>query len=278
MKNGCLVVEGFIHGFQAGSFFWFNIFAPEKTMVGRRLPFFLGAGHFSGLNCELLYFSWIYTKLFSSSTNQRQEKKSSILIPRGDSFGTLLLRWVPRGLVGPYWALWVNLTELNQFELKIYNTVPQKKTKMKPEDDGFPKFGNLLSFLWGVSPTAKRQSHHSPLSFRKRRIQYVISLSSLMVLPTLNAHATRPKILQNFAKFHWIRPFCMVRSRKKQCSVLISCCTLQCNRGTETIYLEPSKLSLDLSNLHGKATRRVVLESGFAQHFPMDSRRSYTKR
>ena len=27
----------------------------------------------------------------------------------------------------------------------------------------------------------------------RRRIQYVISLSSLMVLPTLNAHATRPK-------------------------------------------------------------------------------------
>ena len=57
----------------------------------------------------------------------------------------------------------------------------------------------------------------------------------------------------------------MVRNRKKQCSVLIFCCTLQCNRGTETIYLEPSKLSLDLSNnLHGKATRRVVLESSFA--------------
>ena len=47
--------------------------------------------------------------------------------------------------------------------------------------------------------TAKRQSHHSPSLFQtpqcKRRIQYVISLSSLMVLPTLNAHATRPKIL-----------------------------------------------------------------------------------
>ena len=57
-----------------------------------------------------------------------------------------------------------------------------------------------------------------------------------MVLPTLNAHATRPKILLNFAKFHWISPFCMVRSRKKQWSVSIFCCTLQCNRGTETIY------------------------------------------
>ena len=47
--------------------------------------------------------------------------------------------------------------------------------------------------------TAKRQSHHSPVSFQtpqwRRRIQYVISLSSLMVLPTLIAHATRPKIL-----------------------------------------------------------------------------------
>ena len=130
--------------------------------------------------------------------------------------------------------------------------------------------------------TAKRQSHHSPVSFQtpqwRRRIQYVISLSSLMVLPTLNAHATRPKILENFAKFHWISPFCMVKSRKKQCYVSIFCCALQCNRGTETIYLEPSKLSLDMSNLHGRATRRVVLESSFAQHFPMDSRRSYTKR
>ena len=71
--------------------------------------------------------------------------------------------------------------------------------------------------------TAKRQSHHLPVSFQtpqwRRRIQYVISLSSLMVLPTLNAHATRPKILENFAKFHWISPFCMVRSRKKQCYV-----------------------------------------------------------
>ena len=89
------------------------------------------------------------------------------------------------------------------------------------------------------SCTAKRQSHHSPVSFQtpqcKRRIQYVISLSSLMVLPNLNAHASRPKILQNFAKFHWISSFCMVRSRKKQCSVSIFCCTLQCNRGTETI-------------------------------------------
>ena len=46
--------------------------------------------------------------------------------------------------------------------------------------------------------TAKRQSHHSPSLIQtpqcKGRIQYVISLSSLMVLPTLNAHATRPKI------------------------------------------------------------------------------------
>ena len=99
-----------------------------------------------------------------------------------------------------------------------------------------------------------------------------------MVLPTLNAHATRPKILLKFTKFHWISPFCMVRSRKKQCFVSIFCRTLQCNRGTETIYLEPSKLSLDMSNLHGRATRRVVLESSFAQHFPKKSRRSYTKR
>ena len=87
--------------------------------------------------------------------------------------------------------------------------------------------------------TAKRQSHHSPVSFQtpqwRRRIQYVISLSSLMVLPTLIAHATRPKILSNFAKFHWISPFCMVTSRKKQCSVSIFCSTLQCNRGTETM-------------------------------------------
>ena len=77
----------------------------------------------------------------------------------------------------------------------------------------------------GTNYAAKRQSHHSPVSFQtpqcKRRIQYVISLSSLMVLPTLNAHATKPKILENVAKFHWISPFCMVRSRKKQCSVLI---------------------------------------------------------
>ena len=43
----------------------------------------------------------------------------------------------PGSLVGPCWAQWVNLTELNQFQLKIY-TVPQKETKMKPEDDGFP--------------------------------------------------------------------------------------------------------------------------------------------
>ena len=42
-----------------------------------------------------------------------------------------------------------------------------------------------------------------------------------MVLPTLNAHATTPKILENFANFHWISPFCMVRSRKKQCYVSI---------------------------------------------------------
>ena len=53
------------------------------------------------------------------------------------------------------------------------------------------------SLFWII--TAKRHSHHSPVSFQtpqcKRRIQYVISLSSLMVLPTLNALATRPKIL-----------------------------------------------------------------------------------
>ena len=34
-----------------------------------------------------------------------------------------------------------------------------------------------------------------------RRIQYVISLSSLLVLPTLIAHATRLKILQNFFRY-----------------------------------------------------------------------------
>ena len=102
--------------------------------------------------------------------------------------------------------------------------------------------------------------------------------NTLMVLPNLIAHATKQKILQNFAMFHWISPFCMVRSRKKQCSVSIFCSTLQCNRGTETMYLEPSKLSLDMSNLHGRAARRVVLQSSFAQHFPMDLRRSYTKR
>ena len=38
------------------------------------------------------------------------------------------------------------------------------------------------------------------------------------------------------------------------------------------MYLEPSKLSLDMSNLHGRAARRVVLQSSFAQHFPMDLR------
>ena len=80
-------------------------------------------------------------------------------------------------------------------------------------------------FFGGRPGTVKRQSHHSPVSFQtpqwRRRIQYVISLSSLMVLPTLNAHATRLKILENSAKFHWISPFCMVRSRKKQCYVSI---------------------------------------------------------
>ena len=88
--------------------------------------------------------------------------------------------------------------------------------------------------------------------------------------PTLIAHATRPKILLKFCK--------VSLDPKKQCSVLIFCYTLQCNRDTETIYLEPSKVSLDLSNPHGRATRRVMLESSFAQHFPMDSRRSYNTK
>ena len=106
-----------------------------------------------------------------------------------------------------------------------------------PQSSSDHQYFHSLPNCWS---TAKRQSHHSPVSFQtpqcKRRIQYVISLSSLMVLPNLNAHASRPKILQNFAKFHWISSFCMVRSRKKQCSVSIFCCTLQCNRGTGTIY------------------------------------------
>jgi len=33
-----------------------------------------------------------------------------------------------------------------------------------------------------------------------------------------------------------------------------------------------------MSNLYGRATRRVVLESNLAQHFQIDPRRSYTKR
>ena len=51
--------------------------------------------------------------------------------------------------------------------------------------------------------------------------------------PTLVAHATRPKFLSNFAKFHWISPICMVMSRKKQCSVSLVCSTLQCTRATD---------------------------------------------
>ena len=90
--------------------------------------------------------------------------------------------------------------------------------------------------------------------------------------PTLIAHATQKS--SKFLKISLDQSNLHGNEQKKT----VVCLTLQCNRGTETIYLEPSKLSLDMSNLHGRATRRVVLEPSFALHFPMDSRRSYTKR
>ena len=88
-----------------------------------------------------------------------------------------------------------------------------------------------------------------------RRIQYVISLSSLLVPPTVIAHATRLKILQ--IKEQKEAGFCI--------TFLAALCNVIAAQGI--IEAKQLKLSLDISNLHGRAATRVVLESSFAQHF-----------
>ena len=85
-----------------------------------------------------------------------------------------------------------------------------------------------------------------------RRIQYVISLSSLLAPPTLIAHATRLK----FFKFSLDTSY-LHGKEQKEAGFSITFLAALCNviAAQRIIEAKQLKLSLDISNLHGRAAR-----------------------